>query len=108
MSLPNISDGRLADADVVAEALAHLLHAVEPFEERHHERDLLRLAFLALQIAADEDIEKLIGAADLDVGLHLHGIPALDDRVLDFVEADGRALLETLVEILALEHLLER
>src|SRR2546427_1958552 len=30
----------LRDADVVAERLAHLLHAVEALEQRHRERDL--------------------------------------------------------------------
>ena len=99
---------RLAHADVVAEALRHLLHAVEPFEQRHEEDDLLRLAFLALEIAADEDVEKLIRAADFHVGFHHHRIPALHDRILDFVQMHRLAALDAILEILALEHLLER
>ena len=38
-------------------------------------------ALLLLQLAADEQVEQLIGAAELDVGLHHHRVPALEQRV---------------------------
>ena len=43
----------------------------------------------------------------LDVGADFHGVPALHDRVLEFVEADFLAGIEAVAEVLALEHLLE-
>ena len=98
---------RLVHPDVVAEALRHFLHAVEPLEQRHEKDDLLRLPLFALEVATHEDVEKLIGAADFHVGADDHGIPALHDRVLDFVEMDGLAAVDAAFEILALEHLLE-
>ena len=67
-----------------------------------------RLPFLALQIAPDENIEKLIGAADFHVRLHHHRIPALHDRILDFVQMHRLAALDAPLEILALQHLLQR
>ncbi len=106
--LPKHVRRRLRNAHIIAEALRHLLHAIEPLEQRHHQRHLLRLPLLALQIAADEDVEKLIRPANFHIGLDLHGIPPLHDWVLDFMRADWHALLEALLEILTLHHLLDR
>ena len=83
------------------------LNAVETFEQGHDHDDLLRLAFFLLEIAADEDIEELVGAAEFDVGADFHGVPALHDGVLEFVEADFLAGVDAVAEVLALEHLLE-
>ena len=99
---------RIGYADVVAEAFAHLLHAVEPLQDRHDEHNLGRLAFFLLQIAPDQDVEKLIGAAEFDIGLDLDGIPALHDRILDFVSVDRLLLFDPVPEIFALQHLLQR
>ena len=98
--------GCFGDADVVVVGFGHLLHAVESFEEGHGHDDLLWLALLLLEVAADEDVEELVGAADFDVGADFDGVPALDDGVLDFVEADFLTFFDPRFEILALEHLL--
>jgi hypothetical protein len=59
---------RLVDADGVAEGLGHLLHAVEAFEDRRHEDDLRLLAVVALQLAAHQEVEFLVRAAEFDIG----------------------------------------
>ena len=84
------------------------MHAVEAFQNWHEKNDLLRLAFLFLQVASDEDIEKLIGPAEFDVGLHLHGVPALHNRILNFVRTDRLLQSDARFEILALQQLLQR
>jgi hypothetical protein len=68
---------------------------------------LLGLAFFFLEVAANEDVEKLVGSADFDVRPDFYGIPALHDWVLQLVEADFLTCLEASAEVLALEHLLE-
>ena len=69
MVRPNCSSGGVGDADLVAERLAHLLLAVEPGEDRHRHHDLRRLAVVALDVAGEHQVEELVGAAELDVGL---------------------------------------
>ena len=58
---------RLGDADVVALALGHLLHAIQPLEQGHRQDALRLLPVLALQGAAHQQIELLIGAAEFEV-----------------------------------------
>ena len=86
--------------------MGHFLHAVGAFEEGEAHDDLGFLAVGFLEVAANEDVEELVGAAKLDVGLDDDGVPALDDGVLDFVEADFLAVVDAGAEVLALEHLL--
>jgi hypothetical protein len=97
--------GRLVDADGVAQRLGHLLHAVEAFENRRHQHDLRLLAVVALQLAAAQQVELLVRAAQLHVALQRHGVVALHHRVEQFVQADGLLGLEALVEVVALQHL---
>ena len=59
--------GGVGDGDVVALRLRHLLDAVEAFEQRHRHDALRLLAVLGLQRAADEQVEFLVGAAELEV-----------------------------------------
>ena len=54
---------RLVDADEVAKALAHLFGAIQSLQDGKKKYHLLRLAFLLLKIAPDQNIEKLIGPA---------------------------------------------
>ena len=96
--------GRLADADVVAEALAHLLDAVQPLEQRHGEHDLRFEVVLAHDVAADEQVELLVGAAHLDVGFQRDAVVGLRQRVEDLVHEDGDTALEARLEVVALEH----
>ena len=66
--LPYISSGGVGDADVVAQRLRHLLHAVGAGQDRHGQDRLLGLAVGALDVAAEQQVERLVGAAELDVG----------------------------------------
>jgi hypothetical protein len=90
--------GRLGDADVVALALGHLLDAVEPFEQRHGQDALRLLAVFLLQRAAHQQVELLVGAAELEVALQRHRVVALHQRVQQLVHADRRAGLKRLVK----------
>ena len=63
------------------------------------------LAVVALQLAPGDEVEFLIGAAQLDVGVERDGVVALGERVEQLVQGDGLLFLEALVELVALEHL---
>ena len=60
-----------------------------------------------LYLAAEQQVEKLVRASDLDVGVDGDRVVCLVERIQDLVRADGRASLEAVGEVLALEHLLE-
>ena len=96
MSFWNISNGRLVDADVVVGALRHLLAddlavldaRVGALEERRRHHDLRLDAVARHEVAADEQVEELVGAAELDVALERDRVVALEERVEELV--DGR------------------
>src|SRR3546814_13436979 len=56
----------ITDADVVAEALRHLLHAVEPLKDRHRHDALRLLPRGGLKMSSDQEIELLVGPAELN------------------------------------------
>ena len=62
--------------------------AIQAFENREQENDLLRQSFLSLEIAPDEDVEELVRSSEFYIGLYHHGIPALHDWILNFVGAN--------------------
>ncbi|MCY1538707.1 hypothetical protein D9M68_742600 [compost metagenome] len=94
----------LCDADVVVLALGHLVHTVETFEQRHRQDALRLLAVFDLQVPAHQQVELLVGAAQLQIALERHRVVALHQRVQELVHADRRAGLETVVEVVALHH----
>ncbi len=94
----------LVDPDVVAIALGHLLHAVESFEEWDRQRDLRLLTVGTLEVAPDQQIERLVGAPELDIGGQRHRIVSLGDRVEELVQADRTLGGVPCGEVLALEH----
>ena len=83
--------GRLGHADVVAERLRHLPLAVDAREDRHRQRDLLGLPVGALDVAAEQQVELLVGPSELDVGLHRHGVVALHERIEQLEDRDRLA-----------------
>ena len=99
---------RFGDSHIVVERLRHLVDAVEAFEQRGRDDDLRLLAEIALQLAADEQIELLIGAPQLDVGHHRHRVVALHQRVEKLVDRDRLVRPVALAEIVALEHARDR
>ena len=54
--------------------------------------------------AAHQQVELLVGAAELEVALQRHRVVALHQRIEELVHADRRAGLEALVEVVALHH----
>ncbi len=95
----------VGDADVVAQRFGHLVDAVQAFQQRHGEYALRRLPVVPLQFAPHQQVEFLVGAAQLEVGLERDGIVALHQRVDEFMDGDGLAGLVALAEIVALQHL---
>ena len=73
------------DPDVVAEALRHLLDAVQPLEQRRGHHDLRRQIEGRHDVAADVQVEQLIGTAELDVGAERDRIECLHERIEELV-----------------------
>ena len=96
--------GRLVgEAHVVAVALGHLAHAVGALEQRHRERHLRLHAHLVHEVTPGEQVEELVRAAHLHVGLDHHGVVGLHHGVEELVQGDGRLRLVALREVVALE-----
>ena len=100
--------GRLVDANVVPEALAHLLHAVGAGQQRHQEALLRALAHLLLEIPPDQQVEPLVGAPELDVGLDHHRVIGLEQRVQQLRDGDWLVGLIASGEVLAGQELRHR
>ena len=96
--------GFFGDPDVVPEALRHLLHAVGAFEQRHRHHDLWLLVVRPLEVSSDEEVEVLVGPADLDVGADGDRVVALQERVHELAHRDRLPRLVPLGEVVALEH----
>ena len=69
------------------------------------EHDLLGLAVGALDVAAQQQVELLVGAAELDVGAHRDRVVALEQRVEQLEHRDRLAAAVALGEVVALEQL---
>ena len=62
-------------------------------------QDALRLLPVAsLQLAADQQVELLVGAAQLDVGLERDRVVALHQRVQELVDRDRLSALKRLAK----------
>ena len=95
---------RIGEADVVAVGLGHLAGAIGALEQRHGERDLRLHAHLLHELAAGKEVEELVAAAHLDVGLDLDRVVRLHDGVQELVQRDGRLGLIALGKVIALEN----
>ena len=65
--------------------------------------DLLGLAVGALDVATEQEVELLVGPAELDVGLDRHRVVPLQQRVEQLEHRDRLAGRVALVEVVALE-----
>ena len=65
------------------------------------------LPICLLDLAAEEQVEELVGASDLDVGVDGHRVVRLVERIQDLVRPDGRTRLEAVGKVFALQHLLQ-
>ncbi|OPZ90551.1 MAG: hypothetical protein BWY73_01295 [candidate division TA06 bacterium ADurb.Bin417] len=97
--------GRGVDRDVVAVTLAHLAHPVGPLQDGHGDDHLLLLAVDLLDRPAGQQVEFLLGGADLDVALQGDRVVALEQRVEELLERDRVAARVTAAEIFPLQHL---
>ena len=77
--------------------------AVGAHQQRHREGHLRLHAHGAHEVAAREQVEDLVVAAHLEVGLDHDGVVGLQHRVDELVQGDGLALGVAVVEVLALE-----
>jgi hypothetical protein len=66
--------------------------------------DLWFLAVLALDFPADQQVEFLVGAAELHISLEGHRIISLHQRVEKFVNRDGEAGFEPLGEVISFQQ----
>jgi len=62
------------------------------------------LAVFLLKMTAHEEVELLIGAAELEVGFERHRVVALHQRIEELMHRNRLAGLEALAEIVALHH----
>ncbi len=62
-----------------------------PDQDRHRQDRLLGLAVGALDVAPEQKVELLVGAAELDVGAHRHRVIALQQRVEQLEHRDRLA-----------------
>ena len=98
----------VGQADVVVQALGHLLGAVQADQQRQGHDDLRFLPVVALQGAAHQVVEQLVRAAQFHVGFQCHAVVALRERVQQFVNGDGHAALEALAEVVAFHDARDR
>ncbi len=104
MVRPNCSSGGRGQRDVVPHRRAHLL-AVPRDEERRREHDLRLEAVGLHHLAPGEQVVELVGAAELDVGLHGDGVVRLHERVEELRDRDRLPARVAPGEVVALEHL---
>ena len=96
--------GRVGQADVVTVGLGHLTDAIGALEQRHGERDLWLHAHLLHELTAGKQVEELVGAAHLHVGLDLHGVESLHHGIQELMQGDRRLRLVALGKVVALEN----
>ncbi len=87
------------------ERLRHLVYAVEAFEDGRGQHHLRLLPVGSLQLAAYQQIEFLVGAAQLHVRFERYGVVSLRQWIEQFVHGNRFFFMEAFVEVLTLEHL---
>ena len=78
--------------------------AVEPDEQREGDHHLRLEPVGRHHVPAGQEVEALVGAADLDVGFNRDRVVGLHDRVQELGQRDGRVPGEALGEVVALEQ----
>ena len=95
--------GRVGEAHVVAVGLAHLAHAVGALEQRHAQGNLGLHAHLLHELTAGEQVEELVTAAHLHVGVDHDRVVGLHHGVEELVQGDGGVARVALREVVALK-----
>ena len=108
ITFPYISSGELVDADRIAQRLRHFLDAVETFEDRSGQHHLRLLPVRALQFASHQQIELLVGPAELHVSFERDGVVSLHQRIQQLVHRNRLLILKAFVKVFALQKLRHR
>ena len=74
-----------------------------PSSSGKREANLWLHAHLLHELAAGKQVEQLVGAAELHIGLDDDRVVGLHERVEEFVQADGLAVGVAVVEVVALK-----
>jgi hypothetical protein len=74
----------------------------------HRDDRLRRLPQCLLHVAREQEVERLVGPPQLDVGLHGDGVIALEDGVQQLERGDWAALLHPAGKVVALEKARDR
>ena len=96
--------GHFGDAHVIAQALGHFALAIEPHQDGHGQDHLLGLIELALNFASHQQIEFLLGGAQLHIGLEHHGIVGHQQRIEQLVNGDGLIACQARAKVFVLQH----
>ena len=97
--------GRVFHCDVIAEALAHLLDAVSAHQDWHHKALLRCLPHHLLELAAHQQVEFLVRAAELHVGFNDHRVVGLEKGVEQLGHGDGPVGLEPVGKVGSVQEL---
>ena len=95
----------LSDSYVVIQALAHLLPAIGADKERDKEHLLRMLPHALLHFPAQQAVESLVCASELDIGFDSHRIVALQKRIEHLRQRYGVAGTVSSAEILSGQEL---
>ena len=95
----------LIEAHHIAEALAHLLNAIQPHQDRQQQAELGSLVEVALQVAAHGHIELLIGSPQLHIGVHSHRVVSLQQGIEEFMQGNRGPAAVALGEVVLGQHL---
>ncbi len=92
---------RLSNADVVPQALAHLLAAIGPHQQGGHKALLGRLPHHGLELPAHQEVKLLVSAAKLNIRLYRHRVVGLEQRVEQFGQGNRAPLVISLAEVIS-------
>ena len=107
ITLPYMSPRLIEDANRVTHRLRHADFSIGAGQDCHDDANLLRLAERLLQLASGyDDVEQLIGATNLYIGLLRYRVIGLHQRVEELMHVYWFALLVPFAEIVAGEEML--
>ena len=106
ISFPNMSEAGSLTATKLPRLLLIFLEPSKPSRIGREKRPAAAGPLL-LKVAPDQDVKKLVRSSELDVSFHHDRVPALHNRILYFVGVDGLLIVDSRLEIFALQHLLQ-
>src|SRR5262245_13294680 len=102
---------RLADADVVVEALPHFPVPVQPAQDRQGDRHLWFLGLvkaqqlgIPLEVTANHQVEQLLATTKFDVRVDRGAVEALHEWVQALVQRDRLFFFHAIRKVVAFQH----